>query len=100
MTLQTELQKLSQEAVNHSQFNPNNINSVNAWLTTQLKRCAAAGRPGWSAYVRLEILGRQSSSEDRNKFIEITKNFAKDHHLTFESSKFHDDILLIIRWQD
>lgn len=36
MTLQTELQKLSQAAVNHSQFSLNNINSVNAWLTTQL----------------------------------------------------------------
>lgn len=37
---------------------------------------------------------------DLNKFIEIAKHFANDHQLTFESSKFHDDILLIIRWQE
>ena len=99
MTLQTELQKLSQAAINHSQFSLNNINSVNAWLTTQLKSCAATGRPGWSAYVGLQILGRQSSTEDRNQFIQIAKQFAKDQHLTFETSKIYDDILLIIRWQ-
>ena len=100
MTLKTELQKLCQESIDRSHFNLNDINSVNAWLTARLKYRAAAGSPGWSAYVGLEILGRQSSNEDRNKFIEIAKNFAKDHHLTFESSKFHDDILLIIRWQE
>lgn len=99
MTLQTELQKLSQEAVNHSQFSPNDINSINAWLTAQLKQCAATGRPAWSAYVGLEILGRQSNDEERNQFIEITKQFAADHHLTFETSQLYDDILLIIRWQ-
>lgn len=99
MTLQTELQKLSQEAVNHSQFSPNDLNSINAWLTAQLKSCAATGRPGWSAYVGLEILGRQSSTEARNQFIQIAKQFADKHHLTFETSKIHDDILLIIRWQ-
>lgn len=99
MTLQTELQKLSQEAVNHSQFSPNDLNSINAWLTTQLKSCAATGRPAWSAYVGLEILGRQSSTEARNQFIQIAKQFANDQHLTFETSKIHDDILLIIRWQ-
>lgn len=100
MTLKTELQKLYQESIDHSHFNPNDINSVNAWLTARLKYRAAAGSPGWSAYVGLEILGRQSSDEDRNKFIEIAKRFANDHHLTFESSKFHDDILLIIRWKE
>lgn len=100
MTLQTELQKLYQETVDHSHFNLNDINSVNAWLTTQLKYCAADGRPCWSAYIGLQILGRQSSNKDRNKFIEIAKHFAKDHHLTFETSKFDDDILLIIRWQE
>lgn len=98
MTLQTELQKLSQAAVNHSQFSFNDINSVNAWLTTQLKSCAATGRPAWSAYVGLEILGRSSSTEDRNQFIQIAKQFANDHHLTFEISEIHDDVLLIIRW--
>lgn len=98
MTLPTELQKLYQEAVNHSQFSLNNINSVNAWLTAQLKSCAATGRPVWSAYVGLEILGRQSSTEDRNQFIQITKQFANDQHLTFETSEIYDDILLIIRW--
>ena len=100
MNLQTELQKLYQETVDHSHFNLNDINSVNAWLTTQLKYCAAAGRPCWSAYIGLQILGRQSSNKDRNKFIEIAKSFAKGHHLTFETSKFNDDILLIIRWQE
>lgn len=99
MTLQTELQKLSQEAVNHSQFSPNDLNSINAWLTTQLKSCAAAGWPDWSACVGLEILGRQSSNEERNQFIKIAKQFATDHHLTFETNKIYDDILLIIRWQ-
>lgn len=98
MTLPTELQKLYQEAVNHSQFSLNNINSVNAWLTAQLKSCAATGRSVWSAYVGLEILGRQSSTEDRNQFIQITKQFAKNQHLTFETSEIYDDILLIIRW--
>lgn len=98
MTLQTELQKLYQEAVNHSQFSPKNINSVNAWLTTQLKSCAATGRPCWSAYVGLEILGRQSSTEDRNQFIQMAKQFANKHHLTFETSETYDDTLLIIRW--
>lgn len=99
MTLKTELQKLSQDAVNHSQFSPNNINSVNAWLTAQLKSCAAAGRPAWSAYVGLEILGRQSSTEERKQFIKIAKQFATNHQLAFETSKIYDDILLIIRWQ-
>lgn len=100
MTLKTELQKLYQESIDHSHFNPNDINSVNAWLTARLKYRAAAGSPGWSAYVGLEVLGRQSSNEERNQFIEIVKRFAKDHHLTFENSKFHDDILLIIRWRE
>ena len=100
MTLKTELQTLYQESIDHSHFNLNDINSVNAWLTTRLKYRAAAGSPGWSAYVGLEILGRQSSDEERNQFIEIAKHFANDHQLTFESSKFHDDILLIIRWQE
>lgn len=99
MTLQTELQKLSQAAVNHSQFSLNNINSVNAWLTTQLTSCAATGRLAWSAYVGLEILGRQSSTEDRNQFIQMAKQFTNEHHLTFETSKLYDDTLLIIRWQ-
>lgn len=99
MTLQTELQKLSQDAVNHSQFSPNNVNSVNAWLTTQLKSCAATGRPAWSAYVGLEILGRQSSTEDRNQFIQMAKRFANDQNLIFEASEIYDDTLLIIRWQ-
>ena len=67
MNLQTELQKLYQEAVDHSHFNLNDINSVNAWLTNQLKYCATAGRPCWSAYIGLQILGRQSSNKDRSQ---------------------------------
>ena len=94
------LQKNAIKSRQHALFDLNNTETISSWLYRQLLFASVKGQPAYSAYVKLQILGRNAKEEQVKQFIVIVKEYCQNNDLIFEEDPINDDILVIIRFFD
>lgn len=94
------LQENAIKSRQHALFDLSKPENLKSWLYWQLLFASVKGQPAYSAYVKLQILGRNAKEEQVKQFIVIVKEYCQNNDLIFEEDKVNDDILVIIRFFD
>ena len=94
------LQENAIKSRQHALFDLSKTETIMSWLYWQLQFASVNGQPAYSAYVKLQILGRNAKEEQVKRFIVTVKEYCQDNDLIFEEDTVNDDILVIIRFFD
>lgn len=98
--LRKMLQENAIESRQHAMFDLNKTEDIRSWLYWQLQFASVKGQPAYSAYVKLQVLGRNAKEEQVKQLIAVVKEYCQNNDLIFEEDPVNDDILVIIRFFD